>query len=259
MRATDRERGWFSSSCGYSRRHRSRSRVPQIGFGAAMKWCSTPNLSAEQLAEPPHPERLGGVVARRDEVRSALERVRHHVLGGLSGEERVQTDALSPRRSSMPPPPTRFRRCAPGRARCPRRTAPGRRPRRSGASARRTEFPQPSVRRSRRCARGAARTALLAPARARRRSGRCCRPRGGRPAAGDTPARPMSLSKRTRRRSFMVGDSERGWKSQNSPWWAITSWAPASAAWLNKSRWADTPVATTVTSFAPGTWRPFGP
>ena len=40
----------------------------------------------------------------------------------------------------------------------------------------------------------------------------------------------MSLSNSTRRRSFIVGESERGWKSQNRPWWAITSWAPASAA-----------------------------
>src|SRR4051794_10514957 len=45
-----------------------------------------------ELSEPPYAERLGGVVARCDEVRAALECVRHHVLGGLSGEECVEAE-----------------------------------------------------------------------------------------------------------------------------------------------------------------------
>src|SRR5262245_15152525 len=44
----------------------------------------------EQLPEPADAERLGGVVAGRDEVRAALASVGHDVLGGLPGEERVE-------------------------------------------------------------------------------------------------------------------------------------------------------------------------
>ena len=57
----------------------------------------------------------------------------------------------------------------------------------------------------------------------------------------------------------MAGEMVRGWKSQNRPWWAITSCAPASAARSISSRLADTPVATSPTSCEPGTCRPFGP
>ena len=45
---------------------------------------------AQDLAEPAHAERLGRVVPGRDEVRPALARVRHHVLGRLAGEEGVE-------------------------------------------------------------------------------------------------------------------------------------------------------------------------
>src|SRR5215211_2426313 len=46
----------------------------------------------EELAEPAHPERLRGVVARRDEVRAALSGVGHRVLRGLAREERVEPE-----------------------------------------------------------------------------------------------------------------------------------------------------------------------
>src|SRR3954464_4032875 len=49
-----------------------------------------PELRGQELPEPANAEGLGGVVAARDEVGAALASVRHDVLGGLAGEERVE-------------------------------------------------------------------------------------------------------------------------------------------------------------------------
>src|SRR4029079_15949549 len=60
----------------------------------------------EQLPDPAYAEGLRRVMAARDEVRAALPRVRHHVLRGLAGEERVDSEgdhgARVPR--GRPPP-----------------------------------------------------------------------------------------------------------------------------------------------------------
>ena len=69
----------------------------------------------------------------------------------------------------------------------------------------------------------------------------------------------MSASKSVCSRRLIDAPIVRGWKSQNNPWWQSTNCARSAAARSNSSSWADTPVTTTSTSVAPGTWRPLGP
>ena len=124
------------------------------------------------------------------------------------------------------PPRHDRRRCGPGRARRPRRRAPGRRPPRSARAARRARRPRTSARRSRSCA-------------------RCDRPNGSACSKPERLADQRVVSHlgvgverqvvagerhvgvEERPQAPLIDGDRRGWKSQNSPWWAITSWAPA--------------------------------
>ena len=200
----------LSAICGL----RSGSEPPRIR-------CSTPNRSPSELPEPPHAERLGGVVAAGDEVRAALARVRHDVLGGLAGEERVEPlrDRLAEARRRGAGhdadavhglgPVSQTNGSWPKASSAPARGAPS-----NGDALRRAPHEPdrlPAV---------LAERLGRARARAPRRSARCCPPRDGRRAAGGRRRATMSASNRTRRRCFIAGVIERGWKSQNSPWWA---------------------------------------
>ena len=69
----------------------------------------------------------------------------------------------------------------------------------------------------------------------------------------------MSASNSACSRRLSTGVSERGWKSQNRPWWQSTSCAPAAAAVSNSSSPADTPVTTSSTSVGAGHLEAVGP
>ena len=68
-----------------------------------MNSCATLEPLGHQLAQAPDAERLGRVVAGRDEVDAALAGIGHRVLGRLSGQERVEAQLDRPRGSRGAP------------------------------------------------------------------------------------------------------------------------------------------------------------